>query len=203
MHNQDSAITLCESICYNLRRTWGLLDLVTIDMHNLLSSLYATVGRYTDAMRLHEEILQTELSGDIDEQLSEEAASEVMLHQTQLLKKLYARQGGWASAEDDDENSSSGTIPEILNQIIGEFEHDPAWADFVHGRPDAWSSRAPPASDTFGLFVAPTHWEFKHVGENGVKKPDYFPRWLRTNRQLSFGDLALKADVRAKAKNRM
>ncbi|KAL1627735.1 hypothetical protein SLS56_006184 [Neofusicoccum ribis] len=187
---QDASIALCESMTYNLRRTWGLLDQVTIDLCNLLSTLYVAANRYADALALHEEILHAELADDDSEDVLDDAqAAAIALTQLELVKRIYARQGGWGDEEDD--------LSELVGRVVDEYgEHDARFTQFMPV--DKWTTKAPPAHDTFGTFVLPQGWEFSADGvlANGAvtqRKPDYLLRWLQVNRQQSFGDLAAEA----------
>ncbi|KAL0256082.1 hypothetical protein SLS55_008474 [Diplodia seriata] len=188
---QDASISLCESMTYNLRRTWGLLDQVTIDLCNLLSSLYVAADRHADALALHEEILRAVLQDDESEDVLDDAhAAQIAAEQLELVKRVYARQGGWGDEVDD----LSALVADVVETYA---EHDGRLATFVPV--DKWSTKAPPAHDTFGTFVLPNGWEFSADGvlANGAvsqRKPDYLLRWLQVNRQQSFGDLAAEAN---------
>jgi len=53
-----AAIELCETMCYNLRRSRGALDLVTIEMFQMLAALYTSDGRVERSMAIHEHTLR-------------------------------------------------------------------------------------------------------------------------------------------------
>lgn len=189
---QDASIALCESMTYNLRRTWGLLDQVTIDLSNLLSGLYVAANRPADALAVHEEILRAELADDDSEDvLDDQQAAAIALQQLELIKRIYARQGGWG---DDADVDDADDLSELVARVVDEYDdQDPRFTAFVPI--EKWSTKAPPAHDTFGTFVLPQSWEFSADGvlANGAvtqRKPDYLLRWLQVNRQQSFGDLA-------------
>ncbi|KAK7538080.1 uncharacterized protein J3D65DRAFT_602122 [Phyllosticta citribraziliensis] len=183
-NKQDAAIALCESMCYNLRRTWGLLDTVTIELCNLLSSLYVSAGQHADALALHEEILRAELDDDSEDAIAEDVAGQVALQQLELIKRIYARQGGWGNDGDGDIYG----IGDLVARTVDEFaDEHPGVANF-DARVDKWSTSPPSASDPFGTFVTPAEWQFADVQQK--KRPDYLLRWLQLNRQQSFGDLA-------------
>ncbi|KAH7050107.1 hypothetical protein B0J12DRAFT_699514 [Macrophomina phaseolina] len=188
---QDASIHLCESMTYNLRRTWGLLDQVTIDLMNLLSALYVAANRHADALALHEEILRAVMADDESEDVLDDAhAAAIALNQLELVKRVYARQGGWGDEEDD--------LSELIQRVVETYDDtDARFTQFVPT--EKWSTKAPPSHDTFGTFVLPTSWEFSADGvlANGAitqKKPDYLLRWLQVNRQQSFGDLQAEAN---------
>ncbi|KAK4200337.1 hypothetical protein QBC40DRAFT_348659 [Triangularia verruculosa] len=53
-----AAIDLCETMCYNLRRSRGVLDPVTVEMQRMLAELYTTNKRVDRCMTIHEQILR-------------------------------------------------------------------------------------------------------------------------------------------------
>jgi hypothetical protein len=118
-----------------------------------------------------------------------EIAGKAALNQLELMKRIYARQGGWGEDESEDHS-------ELVSQVIDEFAEDPHWVN-VEGV-ESWTTKTPPESDTLGTFNPPAVWEFAALED--TKKLDYLTRWLRLNRQLSFGELAMEAD-KAKSKN--
>ncbi|KAK8192024.1 uncharacterized protein BKA78DRAFT_250650 [Phyllosticta capitalensis] len=183
-NKQDAAISLCESMCYNLRRTWGLLDTVTIELCNLLSSLYVSAGQYADALALHEEILRAELDDDSEDAIAEDVAGQVALQQLELIKRIYARQGGWGNDGDGDIYG----IGELVARTVDSFADEHAGVANFDARVERWSTSPPSPSDPFGTFVTPAEWQFADVQQK--KRPDYLLRWLQLNRQQSFGDLA-------------
>ncbi|KAF9635045.1 Tetratricopeptide-like helical protein [Lasiodiplodia theobromae] len=192
-NKQDASISLCESMTYNLRRTWGLLDQVTIDLFNLLSTLYVAADRHADALAIHEEILRAVLQDDESEDVLDDAhAAQIAADQLDLIKRVYARQGGWGDEDDD----LSALVQDVVDQY-GDASEGGRLQSFLPV--DKWSTKAPPAHDTFGTFVLPQGWEFSADGvlANGAvtqRKPDYLLRWLQVNRQQSFGDLAAEAN---------
>lgn len=131
-------------------------------------------------MAIHEEIIRTEIDGDPEEQVAERLASELMLQQLELMKHIYARQGGWLEYANH---------AELVNRVIDESSDEPQWMNIESV--DNWSTKAPPEHDTFGTFVPPSIWEFTETDQS--KKPSYLLRWLQLNRELSFKDLAVQA----------
>ena len=152
---RHSAIHLCEDICYNMRRVWGPLDRTTIEMYNLLSRLYTTEKRFTDAMVIHEEILRHEL--DSEEELGKDDAA-TSRKQLELLKRSYQRNGGW----DKDPKIYS----ELYRQLSQVFEHERDWQGVQSV--ERWNAKAP--TDSEGTFTTPTSWEFMDAAEEKVKR---------------------------------
>lgn len=202
---RDAAISLAESMAYNLRRTWGLLDAATVDINNLLSSLCTADQRYADALDVHEEILRAlldlNLSGhdadDADDNASEimdfdeENAAALALEQLELVRRVYARNAGWPESEDVD-------MEQLTTDVVAEFSSmaPDAYAHFGDGDSSKWSKTAPSANDTIGTFIAPAVWEFSlseevQPGQPAMRKrPSHMLRSLQISRQRSYGDLS-------------
>lgn len=203
---REQAITLAESMAYNLRRTWGLLDAATVDMNNLLSALCVADERYADALDVHEEILRAlldlNMAGRDDDDDFDDTASELMdfdeenaaalaLQQLDLVRRVYARQGGWPETDELD-------MAQLTTDVVAEFATmaPDAYAPFGDGDSAKWSRTAPSAHDTTGTFVAPSVWEFSlgeevKPGQPALKKrPSHMLRSLELSRQRSYGDLS-------------
>lgn len=202
---RDAAISLAESIAYNLRRTWGLLDAATVDMNNLLSALCVADKRYAEALDVHEEILRAlldlNMSGN-DDNGAEDGASELMdfdeenaaalaLQQLELVRRVYSRNAGWPESEDLD-------MAQLTSDVVAEFAPmaPDAYAPFGDGDSGKWSKTAPSANDVMGTFVAPQVWEFSLSEESKPgqpalsKRPSHMLRSLQLSRQRSYGDLS-------------
>lgn len=201
---RDAAISLAESMAYNLRRTWGLLDAATVDINNLLSSLCVADQRYADALDVHEEILRALLDlnlsnqdDDVDDTASElmdfdeENAAALALHQLELVRRVYARNAGWPESEDLD-------MAQLTTDVVAEFAPmaPDAYAPFGDGDSAKWSKTAPSANDTIGTFIPPSVWEFSLAeevkpGQPAMRKrPSHMLRSLQLSRQRSYGDLS-------------
>ena len=151
--HRSHAIRLCEDICYNLRRVWGSLDPKTLEMSELLSQLYTSMGHYREAMGVHESILRLVVDGDDgDDRTVDTMDSESVKMHVEWLKQCYLRLQGW--------DKSAATYKDLVNAILHmeEYRHKPEWQG-VRG-PDHWDKKEP-ASDSVGRFVAPTEWKFE------------------------------------------
>lgn len=200
---RDAAVSLAESMAYNLRRTWGLLDAATVDVNNLLSSLCVADQRYAEALDVHEEILRALLDlnlssqDDVDDTASEvmdfdeENAAALALQQLELVRRVYARNAGWPDSEDLD-------MAQLTSDVVAEFAPmaPDAYAPFGDGDSAKWSKTAPSANDTMGTFIAPSVWEFSLAeevkpGQPALRKrPSHMLRSLQLSRQRSYGDLS-------------
>lgn len=206
-NKRDAAISLAESIAYNLRRTWGLLDAATVDTNNLLSALCVADARYAEALDVHEEILRALLDLNVSGRdntnthaddgaselmdFDEENAAALALQQLELVRRVYARNAGWPESEDVN-------MAQLTADVIAEFAPmaPNAYAPFGDGDSARWSKTAPAASDSMGTFVAPQVWEFSLSEETKPgqpalsKRPSHMLRSLQLSRQRSYGDLS-------------
>ena len=143
----SKAIELCDTICYNLRRSRGWLDADAIAMSKLLAELYTATHRHREAMGVHEEILR-----EIDEDGDDEKAGLYVNGQLELLKRAYQRLGGW--------DKSEKTYRELFTRLkrFG-LSIQPI---------EQWSAKG---ADSLGMYVIPKEWKL-NVGKEGVKKRD-------------------------------
>ena len=143
----SKAIELCDTICYNLRRSCGWLDADAIAMSKLLAELYTATQRYREAMGVHEEILR-----EIDEDGDDEKAGLYVNGQLELLKRAYQRLGSW--------DKSEKTYRELFTRLkrFG-LSIQPI---------EQWSLKG---ADSMGMYVIPKEWKLD-VGKEGVKKRD-------------------------------
>ncbi|KAL8632383.1 hypothetical protein Q9189_001860 [Teloschistes chrysophthalmus] len=154
---KSAAVRLCEDICYNMRRAWGSLDPKTLEMSDLLSALYTSMGHYREAMDVHEGVLRLVVEGDDgDERTRDEVDSETAMKQVELLKQSFLRLKGWSKAE------------EVYTELVAELKEMPpfhtekAWKELR--LPNEWNVKEAP-EETLGRFVAPADWGF--VGKGG------------------------------------
>ena len=151
--HRSHAIRLCEDICYNLRRVWGALDPKTLEMSELLSQLYTSMGHYREAMGVHESILRLVVEGDDgDDKTIDTMASKKARTHVELLKQCYLRLQGW--------DKSEATYKDLVHAILEmpEYRHQPEWQG-VRGI-EHWDKKEP-ASNSIGKFVVPEKWEFE------------------------------------------
>jgi hypothetical protein len=153
-HHKE-AIRLCEDICYNLRRSWGVLDRKTLEMLELMSQLYTFAGHYREAMAVHEEILRLVVEGDDgDDRTPDTVSSQMAKKHLDLLKRSYLRLGGW--------DKSPSTYKDLVQGLISmeEYKGKPEWQGVQNT--DKWTTKE--QADTLGTFVAPKEWEFVDPG---------------------------------------
>ena len=152
--HRSRAIRLCEDICYNLRRVWGALDPKTLEMSELLSQLYTSMGHYREAMGVHEHVLRLVVEGDDgdDRTIDTMESNRVKMH-VEWLKQSYLRLQGW--------DKSEATYRDLVDAILHmeEYRHRPEWQG-VRGV-EHWDHKKEHASDSIGTFVIPKEWEFE------------------------------------------
>lgn len=124
-----AAIDLCETMCYNLRRSRGVLDPVTVEMLQMLAELYTSDNRVDRCMSIHEQILReieaalrdAEEAGPIklysstgtgqkqqpqlcgQPSLQPDVLAKTANWQLELLKRAHHRRGGFARDEHERE----------------------------------------------------------------------------------------------------
>ena len=148
---RSRAIRLCEDICYNLRRVWGSLDPKCLEMSELLSELYTSMGHYREAQGVHENILRLVVEGDDgDDRTIDTMSPKAARKHLDLLKQSYLRLKGW--------DKSPALYKDLVSALMKTYKGKPEWKD-VHGT-DSWNCNKEHASETLGKFVAPKEWEF-------------------------------------------
>ncbi len=144
------AISLCETICYNLRRVWGAIDPKTLEMTEILSQLYTACGHHREAMRLHEEILRLVVEGDDgDDRTTDTMTGEKVKNHLALLKAAYQRLGGWDKSPD----SYKKLVDQLLAMPV--YKSDPLLKGLTST--DKWNANG--KSDIKIEFEKPMDWE--------------------------------------------
>ncbi|MCJ1420615.1 hypothetical protein MMC32_006973 [Xylographa parallela] len=154
-------LPLCEDICYNLRRVKGSLDPLALEMFELLSQIYTSVGHYREAMGVHEDILRLIVEGDDDDDGTIDTVTPHVARQhLDLLKYSYQRLKGW--------DKSEAVYKSIVTRLLHMREYKGSKA-FDGAQPiEKWSKDEQPG--TKGMFVAPQQWEFvdpDHITKQG------------------------------------
>ncbi|KAI9710539.1 MAG: hypothetical protein M1820_002675 [Bogoriella megaspora] len=140
------AVELCNVICYNLRRSRSYLERETLDMSALLAQLYTEMGRYSEAMCVHGEVLrEIDEETDADKTVDKELASHVL----ELLMHDHARLGRWEKGERG--------YAELAHRVAGRYGVN-------KGTVEAWGKDA---SDKVGKYqwIAPHEWWIQNAEE--------------------------------------
>ncbi|GAC75494.1 hypothetical protein PANT_16c00009 [Moesziomyces antarcticus T-34] len=134
----DAALSLCDTLCYNLRHSGDGLDDEAVEASQLLAQLYTHAGRHDRAMGVYEEVLR-----EVDEDGTSELFERWAGKQLQMLRFAYARNGGFAN--------SSSTYRDLFASLAtrGLDCHHEAWE--LH----AGDEHAQPHT---GGYVAPDNW---------------------------------------------
>ncbi|CAO1620987.1 unnamed protein product [Sympodiomycopsis kandeliae] len=88
------AITLCDTICYNLRRSGDWLDEQAVQASHLLAQLYTLSGQHAKAMAVHEEVLR-----EVDEEGSPAVYEKYAQRQVDTFRRSMARNGGYGKSQ--------------------------------------------------------------------------------------------------------
>lgn len=150
---RQKSITLCEAICYNLRRVYGALDPKALAMSEVLSQVYTAAGRPKDAMRVHEDLLRLVIEGDDDDDRTIDTmeATEARKH-LKLLKQAYIRAKGW--------DKKQSVYEELVHDLINmpAYRNSPAFTGVREVK--QWKITDKLDTSVSGDFVKPTQWEF-------------------------------------------
>ena len=149
--HKEKAISLCEAICYNLRRVYGALDPKALELSELLSQVYTAAHHYQDAMRVHEEILRLVVEGDdFDDKTPDTMTPELARHHLDLLKQAYLRLKGW--------DKKPKVYKDLVDQLLDmpEYKTHSAFQSALSA--DNWSLKD--KLEVTGDFNRAIDWEF-------------------------------------------
>ncbi|KAL6718409.1 hypothetical protein ACLMJK_004498 [Lecanora helva] len=148
---RSRAIRLCEDISYNLRRVWGSLDFKALEVSELLSQLYTSMGHYRESQGVHENILRLVVDGDDgDDRTPDKLSPRTARNHLDLLKQSYLRLQGW--------DKSAAMYKSLVQSLITMYKGEPEWKD-VKGV-ETWDCNKEKPSETLGKFAPPAKWEF-------------------------------------------
>ncbi|KAH8889183.1 hypothetical protein GQ53DRAFT_870157 [Thozetella sp. PMI_491] len=175
--NVATAIELCDRICYNLRRSRGPLDEVTVDMSDMLAELNTYSNHIDRAMGVHEEILREidttchddrtkrhwnfrkhaehdrEQDFDHRHNLDSKLLASLATTHFELLKRAHLRMRGWTKPEEEFRQ-----LYEHLAQRLGKF-------GFKGSAPSTWDkSGESKGVDSLGMYVPPKEWKLDSTG---------------------------------------
>lgn len=161
---RDAAIHLCEDICYNVRRVWGSSDRVTVEMYNLLASLYTTIGDHAKALAVHEDVCRQTLTVVEDGDIEPAQGAEITKTQLELMKRSYQRIGGWGAGKDGNE------VKELYSQLQQNFGSEKSFSSVQSV--DKWSAKE--KADNVGVWSKPSTFDFLNATD--LKHRNYLSR---------------------------
>ncbi|KAF3909980.1 hypothetical protein ABW20_dc0109156 [Dactylellina cionopaga] len=153
LEERTKAIRLCERICYNYERVWGLLNPSTLEFYDFLSALYVTSNKYEKAIAIHERILQQAI-GDNKIFLEGSNMGEIVYRQTELLQSAVSRTYAGKTIPEEEKKHRDG----LLHRIKSFFGDDCEQQKKLEGLSDQ-KAFAKNHTETFGCWKAPEKWE--------------------------------------------
>jgi len=150
----SQAISLAETVCYNLRRVWGSLDPKTLDMYGLSSRVYTAAGHHREAMGVHEDILRLVVEGDDgDDRTLDTMPPETAIKHLKELKRTYQRLGGW--------DKSAETYKELVDQLLAMPVYKNSTEFKGEKGVETWNVKEKPEKEAF---KGPSDWGFVEKG---------------------------------------
>ncbi|KAK5657776.1 hypothetical protein OQA88_2849 [Cercophora sp. LCS_1] len=162
----SAAIELCDTMCYNLRRSRGVLDPVTIEMSQMLAALYTSDGRVERAMAIHEQILR-----EVEAALRDDDVVRILPYHKkgrevvappkaedlaktagwamELLKRAHLRLGGWTKNESE------------FCELHAKLEGKLGGKGFKVSKPEVWAGEGKKGDDMIGRYVGLREWEWE------------------------------------------
>ncbi|KAF5009135.1 hypothetical protein FDECE_4625 [Fusarium decemcellulare] len=116
--HQAAAMTLVESICYNLRDVYGPLHHLTVDCETLRASFHNTCGNHRAARDIHVHLLE-QIGNMKKETISDrEDLVDLVMDQTKRLKWAHHHQKTKAGSDDDrDESFYTSLLMNAQNSV--------------------------------------------------------------------------------------
>ncbi|EPS43677.1 hypothetical protein H072_2402 [Dactylellina haptotyla CBS 200.50] len=167
LDEKTKAIKLCERICYNYERVWGLLNPSTLEFYDFLSELYITSKKYEKAIAIHERILQQAI-GDKKSLPEGSNMGEIVYRQTELLQAAVGRTYAGKQVSVEEKKHRETLLQRIKSFFGDDFEHQ----KMLEGLKDE-KAFAKGHGETFGCWKAPEKWEI-----SGFEDDDETPRGL-------------------------
>ncbi|KAF4345549.1 hypothetical protein FBEOM_499 [Fusarium beomiforme] len=117
--HQSSAMSLIESICYNLRDVYGPLHHLTVDCETLRASFHNTCGNHRAARDIHVHLLEQIGSMDSDAISGREDLAELVMDQAKRLKWAHHNHQSKAGGDDDKDESFYMSILRNAQSSVG------------------------------------------------------------------------------------
>ncbi|RGP81428.1 hypothetical protein FLONG3_573 [Fusarium longipes] len=118
--HQAAAMSLVESICYNLRDVYGPLHHLTVDCETLRASFHNTCGNHRAARDIHVHLLEQIGNMDSDAISEREDLAELVMDQAKRLKFAHHHHRSKDGGEDDkDESFYASILRNAQNSVHG------------------------------------------------------------------------------------
>ena len=163
LSDQVNAVKLCERICYNYERVWGILNPETLDFNDFLSHLYTASNRAEKATALHEKILRKLAEPKTKSHFTSEELDRIIFRQIDLLGYSLRRS---PPSENPEQKYST-----LIQQLVLLYGHEsPRWNELRNVQ--SWTKKSKrPSDETFGLWTAPEKWSLIDDDENPHAAP--------------------------------
>ncbi|KAK0715896.1 hypothetical protein B0H67DRAFT_538659 [Lasiosphaeris hirsuta] len=181
-----AAIELCDTMCYNLRRSRGVLDSVTVEMTQMLAALYTSDNRIDRAMALHEQMLREIEAALRDDSEWYAAKAKATIYYSHANGSSATKTNGSAAAvpqaKPEDLVKTASWSFELLKRSyvrFGKWTKPEQEFTALHARlqsklgkaglqvtaPDTWAKAAAAnkdkPDDMIGKYVGPREWEWR------------------------------------------
>ncbi|KAF4448942.1 hypothetical protein F53441_7711 [Fusarium austroafricanum] len=117
--HKEAAMTLIESICYNLRDVYGPLHKLTIDCETLRASFHNTCGNHRAARDIHVHLLEQIGSMDSDAMADRDDLVELVMDQAKRLKFAHHHHRSKGGDDDKDESFYATILRNAQNSVHG------------------------------------------------------------------------------------
>ncbi|KAM0228393.1 hypothetical protein ACHAP5_011949 [Fusarium lateritium] len=114
--HKEAAMTLVESICYNLRDVYGALHHLTVDCETLRASFHNTCGNHRAAQDIHVHLLEQIGCMDSEAISEREDLVELVMDQAKRLKFAHSKCG---HDDDKDEPFYASILRNVQNSVHG------------------------------------------------------------------------------------
>ncbi|KAM0074866.1 hypothetical protein ACKRZS_013106 [Fusarium odoratissimum] len=117
--HQSAAMSLIESICYNLRDVYGSLHHLTVDCETLRASFHNTCGNHKAARDIHAHLLEQIGNMDSDAISGRDDLAELVTDQAKRLKWAHHSHQSKAGEDDKDESFYLSVLRNAQSSVGG------------------------------------------------------------------------------------
>ncbi|KAM0491000.1 hypothetical protein ACHAP8_010979 [Fusarium lateritium] len=117
--HKEAAMTLVESVCYNLRDVYGPLHHLTIDCETLRASFHNTCGNHRAARDIHVHLLEQIGNMDREAIADREDLVDLVMDQAKRLKFAHHHHRNKGGEDEKDESFFMGILRNAQNSVHG------------------------------------------------------------------------------------